>query len=155
MADTARKPGRVMRIVLAISLTLNLLVVGMVAGVFWRHGHPRDHRPPPLLAVTLFRALPEADRTSLRDALHDRRDGGDARRADLAAVAEALRARPFDRAAFETLLLRHEEVRAERQDAMRAAFLSRIAAMDDQERSDYADRVERFGFSKGRRPSRE
>ncbi|SDD51604.1 periplasmic heavy metal sensor [Ruegeria marina] len=142
-----------MRIVLALSLTLNLLAVGLAAGVFWRHGGLSDHRPPSL-AMALYRALPETDRGALRHTLRERRERADPRRvAELAAVTEALRARPFDPAAFEALLLRHEKARVDRQEAMRRAYLSRLATMDDAARNAYADRVQRFAAERGRRSS--
>ncbi|AAV95995.1 periplasmic heavy metal sensor [Ruegeria pomeroyi] len=145
MSEEKKTLGWPLRLLLLGSLALNLLVIGLAAGAMWRYGGDHGHRPPLPMAATLYRALPEADRDQLRQHIHGRLDGRKARRAqEMAELAAALRASPFDPAQFAALLATHETRRAESHGAMRAALIDRIASMDQGTRAAYADRIERM-----------
>lgn len=146
MADK-EKPGQGMRtwvkVLLVSSLALNLMFVGLACGLALRVGGGKDGRPPSVGAA-LYRAMPEADRRALRKEVrrsHDREAERARHRGDLLAVAETLRAAPFDRAALETLVRAHLMARPHGLDQARMAWIGRVAAMTDAERAAYADRV--------------
>ena len=102
---------RWMRVLLGVSLALNLLVAGLAAGAALRHGRAGGmHAAPHSLAGAMIRELPPQDRRALSALARDdlARDGhGDRRarrRAEAAAVTGALRAVPFDAAALRAVL---------------------------------------------------
>lgn len=145
MTEEKKTLGWPLRLLLLGSLALNLLVIGLAVGAIWRFGGDHGHRPPLPMAATLYRALPDADRDYLRQHAHGRLDARQTRRAqDMAELAAALRASPFDAARFAALLEQHEMRRAEGHEVMRAALIDRIAAMDTGARAAYADRIERM-----------
>ncbi len=89
----APRTGRWVRWLLAGSLAMNLLVVGLAIGAVMRFGGPENaRRPPPSLVATLYRALPREDRQAVRSALHKApRAQIEDRRAGTRALAAALR----------------------------------------------------------------
>ena len=131
------------RIVLVASLALNLLVVGAVAGAFWRHGGERSHGARGF-AVPYVRALPGPERRALFAELRrgGQGDHGARRQAAYGAVLAALRAEPFDPEAVASALARQRADAADFQSRAEAGWLARVTAMDAQERARYADRVE-------------
>lgn len=141
MSETGKKFGWPIRVLLVVSLAFNLLVIGLGLGIAWRHGPGREHRPPPT-AIALFLALPEQDRVMLRAAPHqaskDERERGTR---SMSAIVELLKARPFDPEGFATHMRALEEMRGQRSAAMQQALLSHIAAMSEDERAEYAERV--------------
>ncbi|MFV0514898.1 MAG: periplasmic heavy metal sensor [Jhaorihella sp.] len=151
---------RWMRVLLGLSLALNLLVAGLAAGAALRYGRAGEmHQPPRSLAGAMIRELPQQDRRALRALARDdlARDGNGGyrarRRAEASAVADALRAVPFDTAILRSLLDDQNRRRAAIRDELREAWLARVAAMGDTERAAYADRVEqamRRGGPRGR-----
>lgn len=140
------KPGRWLRVVLFVSLALNLVVVGVIAGLVVNGPPvPRSDRSDPVLPYT--RAFDEDQRQALRRALWQsvRRDGKEMRAAYLADYQQALallRDEPFDPAALEMVLkdqgARAATVRGRGQDVL-MVFLSE---MSKDERRAYADRLE-------------
>lgn len=144
------------RLVLGLSLALNLVIIGIVAGAFWRFGKDHDHaarRGAGAFAAPYVLALPRDDRHALREALqaqgpNDRRA---ARRASYEAVLAALRAEPFDSDALAAALKRQREAAIAGQLAAETAWLRQIETMDRETRADYADRVERILDRKRRR----
>jgi len=111
-AKNSRSKSRVLKIVLVISLGLNVLVVGLVAGAFFR-GAPPDHvranRDVSALGLrAYYRTLDEASRAGLQDGIRVNRDqikfGRGVFRAHLKALADALVAEPFDVAAVKAEL---------------------------------------------------
>lgn len=155
MSDPTKPTGRRglpwLRIVLVVSLALNLLVAGMAAGAWLRHdrsdaavhhGSLRDLGYGPF-----GEALSVEDRRELaRDLTGKARDLQANRsriRQEFQAMLEALRTSPFDAEAFEAVATRQQERLAERQAIGRRLLLDRIEAMTDAERSVYADRLER------------
>ncbi|GHG97410.1 periplasmic heavy metal sensor [Pseudodonghicola xiamenensis] len=147
VTDSDRKPPRMrpwLRGLLAVSLALNLAVAGLVIGAAIRFGerHERSHPPMPLGAL-LFRELPREDRKMLRDRGWETREDRNARRrAEAAALDTALRAVPFDPAPLEAFVARDAARQQAFETAMHAAWLSRVAAMSDAQRDQYADRLQ-------------
>jgi len=134
-----------LRIVLAVSLGLNLAVIGLVAGIIVRF----DGGPPPgrgaEFALPYMRALAPEDRRAIIRSVR-REQGrpmlrGAERQARYADVIEALRAQPFDRAALDAVVTEQARGAVALQSAAQAAWLDRVSAMDDAARARYADRV--------------
>lgn len=139
-------PRRWMRVLLFVSLALNLLVVGAVAG-FVLNGRPmpRGDRADPVLPYT--RAFDEEQRHALWRDLRTGlpREGAPLREGyldDYRTALEILRADPYDPARMEALLAaqaaRGAEVRARGQKVLSGY----LAAMSPEARKAYADRLE-------------
>lgn len=158
----ARGSGRrwLRRGVLTVSLALNLLVVGVLAGALWqRGGWPPEAAGRPS-APAYLAALEPADRAALREGW--RAQGPDMRRLraerrnDMAALVASLRAEPFDPASLEAALAAQASRLAERQALSRALLAERVAAMTPAERAAYADRLQAAAEAPPmRRPRRE
>lgn len=143
-----RAPGW-MRAAFALSLTLNLLVMGVVGGAVVKHG--RDDAPPPGGEILSYgpytRALSPEDRDALRAALM--REAGELRanrqavRRDFDRVLALLRADPFDRAATEAVL-EGQQTRVEAQSRkVRGLVLDHVSAMPPEARHAFADRLDK------------
>ncbi len=135
------------KIVLFTSLALNLLVIGLVAGMILRHGG--DGRQPPLrdLGYGPFgAALSGPDRTALAVGMMGRAGDLQSNREDLRQqfreMLAILRTRPFDAPALESLVDRQRAKLAERQAIGQRLLLDRIEAMTEDERFAFADRLE-------------
>jgi uncharacterized membrane protein len=145
---------RVLRIALAVSVGLNLAVLGAVAGSFWHDSGMggRGEMVRDLGFGPFGEALGQDDRRALREWLKGRapelRSANSQRYADLAAVQAALRAQPFDpdalRAALGAMRGRMESQLALGHEALTDVIL----AMPDGERLALADRLER-GMRRG------
>lgn len=136
---------RWLRVALAVSLTLNLLVVGLVVGAAMRFGGPDGgHKPPPSMGAALYRELPRDDRKAVRAAMksaHGQRKSDRATEAQR--LGDALRAQPFDAAAVQAVMAVQAQARADWQGGVQQAWLARVAAMSDAERIDYANRLQK------------
>lgn len=148
-AEKPRLPRR-LRWLLIVSLTLNLLVVGVVAGVALRFAGG-DRLPPPAerslgfgpwsggLERQDYRALRrgfEAAGTDLRSVWREER-------ADRQALVAALRAEPFDAAALDTVAGRMQARTLERLALGQRLIRDHVLAMSLAERAAFADRLER------------
>ncbi|MCE6957821.1 periplasmic heavy metal sensor [Cereibacter sphaeroides] len=137
-----------MKIALAVSVALNLAVVGMAGGAAWRfHSDGGPRGPVRDLGFGPFsEALAPADRSALRQKFFDSRgDFREARRemrADFAAMLAALRAEPFDAAALQAVLDRQRVRGAEMAEVGSRLLGERIAGMTPEERRAFADRLE-------------
>ncbi len=131
------------RILLGVSLALNLAVIGLVIGAAFRFGGPGGaHRPPPPMGAILYRELPREDRKALRGrAFGGREEHATKRRDEAAAIDAALRAVPFDAAALDAFLDGQARHREEFLSIVQEAWLARVSAMSDAERAAYADRL--------------
>lgn len=141
------------RVLLGVSLALNLLVLGLIGGAMLRFGGPDGMRAPPRsVGAALFRELPREDRRALRAGAGESHDQRHVRlKADAKALGAALRATPFDAGAMEALLEGHAKTRAESHMSLQRAWLDRVIAMSNAERQAYADRLERtLNRSKGK-----
>ncbi len=135
-----------LRVVLIVSLALNLLVVGVVAGGIFR-GRP----PAPLGGVDLgsspfARALNADDQRHVRDTLrgqmHNIVPAAADRRLALQELVAALRQDPFDPAAVQAMFDQQKLGAMAAMEASQAAVLDRIQAMDAAGRAAFADRLE-------------
>ncbi|MEL7099989.1 MAG: periplasmic heavy metal sensor [Pseudomonadota bacterium] len=143
-ASKRRTPAWV-RVLLALSLGLNLAVVGLVVGIAVRFGGGPPPRAAVDFALPYVRSLDPGDRRAIfrtvRQDLTDAPTSRAARRAAYDSVVEALRAQPFDRDALEELVGGQADAAQRMQRAAQAAWLDTVSAMSDAERAAYADRV--------------
>lgn len=151
MSEGQKSKGRWVKIALAVSLALNLAVIGLVSGAMLSGGGPRDNAAAPALRTLglgpFVFALPREDRTELRGRIEAR---GEPLRVERRALGRALRvvrdallAEPFDRAAAEAAFARSRASVTELQEAGHTALLDQIETMTAEERADLADRLGR------------
>jgi uncharacterized membrane protein len=153
MSDTPEGPkaktGRGVKIALAVSLALNLLVVGLVGGaLLGRGGDPGDAPAIRTLGLGPFAlALSREGRDDVRRRIE----------ADLPAIARdririgrslrevqrALLTEPFDRAAAAAALARSREASVALQAHGHGALLDALAAMSAEDRAAVAERLGR------------
>ncbi|QXT40958.1 periplasmic heavy metal sensor [Gymnodinialimonas ceratoperidinii] len=139
---------RWLKILLALSLALNLAVAGMVAGAYLR-ADPAGNRGGNGIALRTLglgpfaQALSSEDREELSQRVQaagievreERRAVGHA----LRRIEQALRADPFDRAGAEAALESSRELVIALQASGHAALLDQIDTMDAAERAELAD----------------
>jgi uncharacterized membrane protein len=165
MAPRDRPRRRWPTVLLALSLTMNLAVIGLVAGAHLRDDRDTRRFPPPDRAMLsdaglrpFFEAMPREARVRLGAELRTQSGMAMPDREELAAelgdMLAIMRADPYDRAAFEALLAaQHQRVEA-RLAAGRGALAGQIAAMSASQRQEFADRLEaRFSQALGRGPA--
>lgn len=139
-----------LKILLGVSLALNLAVAGFFVGAFLRDGTEggKGQRGPGLGAfgAPYMMALPREDR---RDIRHEMKASHDAsvpsrveRRALFDAVLATLRASPFDAAALQDAASQQAEITVLVQQRAQAAWISAVSRMTDAERMAYAAAVE-------------
>jgi hypothetical protein len=139
--------GRGIKIALALSLALNLLIAGLVGGALLALG-PRGGDEPRLRTLGLgpfALALDRADRAAVREGI-DRSALRAERRAlgaGLVQLRGALLAQPFDRAAAEAALTRARGATERLQAQGHDALLDRVETMNADERAALAGRLER------------
>lgn len=145
------RSGRGVRIALALSLAVNLAVVGVIGGAVLRRGGDRgDDGPPALHALGLGPfafALPREGRDELRGRMGEvdarLRDERRAIGTALRAVQQALLAEPFDRAAADAALQASRQSAAALQTVGHEALLDQFETMTRAERAEVADRLDR------------
>jgi uncharacterized membrane protein len=144
--DMAPKGRNWMRVALFVSLALNLLVLGVVAGRILSDGPPdwvrRGGDDP---AIPYARAFEPDQHAALRRDLrgafeHHRPAGGFL--AEYRQALDLLRADPFDPGAFDALLDRQAVGAEARRRAGQAVLSAQIAAMSPEARRAYAARLE-------------
>ena len=148
---TPGRRGRGLKWALALSLALNLLILGFVGGTAWRFAGPgagdRHWMPPPVVSGILYvRALPrEAQKRLGREVrkqtadLPNRRE----RRAEFREILALLRADTFDADAARAILERQADAGGRVQATAQAGWLAIVSDMNTDERADVADRLER------------
>lgn len=140
------KGGKGLRIALAVSVALNLAVVGVVAGAVLRDG-PRGSFVRDLDFGPYGEAFAPADRDAMRDAFLSRnvnmRGLRDEMRAEGAALVALLRADTLDMAALKTLMQKQQGRMLDQIELGRELVAERIAAMSAEDRRAFADRLER------------
>lgn len=144
----APRPARGLRIALAVSVALNLAVAGVVAGAMLRSGPPGG----PEVSVRdigfgpYSRILAPEDRAELRRAFirraPDLRQARDQMRADIARMAVALRAEPFDPAALVAVMDSASARAADLVALGQTLLVERIIAMTPAQRQALAARLE-------------
>jgi uncharacterized membrane protein len=132
------------RILLIASLSLNLLVVGVVAGAWFRYG---GHGPglvrPAATGSVYYREMHPEIRTEMRGELRRVLKGVAYDRAAVSGqMAAAIRADPFDPDRLNALFDKQAEATGVRQSAMRDIWVARLSEMNADDRAAYADRVE-------------
>lgn len=142
-----RRTSLWLRVVLFVSLALNLAVAGIVAG-FLIKGPPEGGPPPHAERVggLLSTAMTEDERREVgRSVFMDMKNNRPDRAAiesEFAGIVSALRAEPFDKAAFSQSMQRQLEEAVRRQTAGQQILIDYIAEMSPAERQAYADRLE-------------
>lgn len=140
------------KLLLAASLTVNLLVAGIVFGAVLHDRRDHGSKPPPTRDAArtggftpFFDAMPRDARRQMETALRDR--GG--LEPDRAALAEefrdliaALRGEPFDPAALDAVLLAQHQRLSDRVLAGREVLVEQVTAMSAGERAEFADALE-------------
>ena len=149
MTDLPAKPatGRGVRIALAISVALNLAVVGIVGGALLRPDGPRGYASPRDLGFGVFTAaLTPENRADLRrrliraapEMIGERRG----MRQDMQAILTALRADPFDAARLDTALQAQLARLQSRLDVGQNLLRDFLVALPAADRLAFADRLE-------------
>lgn len=140
------KTGRTVKIILVLSLMLNLLVVGAFVGAW---AGSKGDRPPKAQNINFgpyTQALTQADRRALRGALlqeqRNQKFGRRAMQASFVNVLSVLRQDPFDPAAFEAVIREQQQITFERQTLGTNVLISRVMDMTDAERAQFADNLE-------------
>lgn len=151
------RPGRLFKWVLALSLALNLVVVGLFAGAAMRFaggdkgGRFHEARGPGT-GASFLRALPKEARRSLREKM--RTEGGDMpsraeRRAVFEQMVEALRQEPFDREQMRVLFEAQVGASQGMRDRAQEGWLELVGGMTAAERAEVADNLEKGMHHKG------
>ncbi len=150
--------GRGLRIAFVVSLTVNLLVLGVLAG--GAIGIARHEPRPTISDITLgtfTEALSAEDREALRVAAEAERLGvremHRASREDYLALIDAVRTDPWDEAAARRAIGAYGVRSKERIDAGERLMLERLADMGPLARKAFADRLEEV-LSRGFRTER-
>ena len=145
---------RWMRTVLIASLSLNLAILGMVAGAMLKNGGA-PHGPAMVRDVgfgAYSAALSDTDRAALRRSFlanaPEFRDGRRDMRADFKDLLAQLRTVPFDRAALQSVMDRQSTRTAERLAIGQTLIFDLLTAMTPEARQAFADRLEQ-SLSKG------
>ncbi|WP_299505626.1 periplasmic heavy metal sensor [uncultured Roseobacter sp.] len=148
--DPKPRLARRYKVLLGVSLALNLAVAGLVAGTAFRHGGDgmRGMRSAGFGAYGLpyMIALPKAERRDVIRAVRADREGGvpdrAARRALYSEVLTALRSTPFDAEKLSVAMSGQADAAIRVQKSAQSAWLEVISQMSDAERSAYANEVE-------------
>lgn len=144
METQQQKPRRIWRIVLVVSLALNLLVIGVVGGAVLRFGGMHNDRDrPPRGGLIYFREMPHSAQKDIRDAARAGFKKRDTERAaQMGEVLSVLRAAPFDPDGLRATMTARSSRAQEDQMRMVDIWIGHVEQMSDAERVEYADRVE-------------
>ncbi|MDA8747638.1 periplasmic heavy metal sensor [Litoreibacter sp.] len=156
--DKAKSGRRWTRILLVISLGVNLLVLGMFAGAQFA-GNPerstgakRGHSKLPI--GPYGRAFSKEDRAELRKMFDARKPWFEQSRRQMRGfgqeMAEAVRSESFDAALISDILQRQSTVLSAFQAEGQNLLVDRITAMTPDQRAAFADRLEK-GLKHGKR----
>jgi hypothetical protein len=135
-----------LRVLLAVSLALNLIVVGLVGGALVMRERWHAHHPPQATRIIgpLTRALEPADKRAIgreiRAAYHARSDRARPT-ADLEGLLADLRRDPFEAEAVAAHLRMQRARLSDRLELGQRLLLERLEQMSAAERAAYADRV--------------
>ena len=145
MEEQPAKPRRIWRILLVVSLALNLLVIGVVAGAVMRFGGgDRFGGPPPRGGLIYFREMPRAAQKDIRAAAREGfRSRDEDRAAQMVDVLDVLRAAPFVAADLRDIMATQSQAFQANQMRLTDIWIGHLEVMTDEERRAYADRVEK------------
>jgi len=145
----AKASGRGLKILLALSLAVNLAVVGIVAGVALRGQDGERHRPLAVRDMSFgpfTEALTREQRRAMLREFGTRGPGlRDMRaqiRGDFETVLAVLQADPFDPEAFRAAVEGQSRRVADRAEAGRDALVALVAQMTPAERLVFAERLQ-------------
>jgi uncharacterized membrane protein len=149
--------SRGFKILLALSLAVNLAVLGVVAGTAlkMRYDGERPTATRDIAFGPFTEALSRDQRRALFKGMAER--GGNLRqareqfRSDVAAIAESLRRSPFDAEEFRSLIAQQGARLEVRADEGRQALAALVTSMPEAERLEFADRLEQ-ALQRRRRP---
>ncbi|NOR64218.1 MAG: periplasmic heavy metal sensor [Rhodobacteraceae bacterium] len=145
MTET-QKTGRVLKLVLVISLGINLAIGGLALGV-WAIDKPKRPPSPDAVAFLSF-ALPAEHRNALREQLVSRRAELRANRAAInqlrRQMIDALQAEPFEIEVVEDILQRQRERFLTLGELAHSALLERIELLTPEERVIYLNSLKRL-----------
>lgn len=139
--------SRSFRMVLFLSLAVNLLILGLAAGFFLR-GPGEGHRRAQFRGgeAPFMQALEPRDRRALAQSIATRRASPEKHRTRtrerFAGLVAALRADPFDPAALAALLSQQNDEADQRRRQGQDAFLALVEGKSAQERAAIAARLE-------------
>ena len=148
MSETAvsKAPGRAVRIALAVSVALNLAVVGVVAGAALKHGGSGHEMERDIGFGPFSEALSREDRRALRGQILQRapelRSVRKDMQADTQSLLAVLRAEPFDAAGLAAVMETQRARMAGRLEVGQAVLRDFLIAMTPAARKDFADRLE-------------
>ncbi len=144
MSDTY-KSSRALRLVLVVSLGINLAIGGLALGI-WAFDKPRRPPSPDAVAFLSF-ALPKEHRDALREQLVSRRGELRANRAAIKQLRRqmivALEAEPFDLMAIEDILQQQRARFLALGELAHSALLERIEMLTPEERAEYVQSLKR------------
>lgn len=147
MADTQhQKPRRAWRVIFAISLALNVAVVGLIAGVGLRDKvGGQAPRGFDMALGPIGQALRPEDRRAIGERMRQNPKLRGNNRAEIAAQVDAfvaaLLAQPFSEDALIAVITDANGRVSRIQEEARTALVARITQMSEQERMDLAQRV--------------
>lgn len=153
-AQPPRRTRRLVKVILTVSLTLNLLVVGLVVGAHLRDGQDGRRFGPPDRSIArdmgfgpFIGAFPREDRRELALALRERAgpflDNRQALVDEMQGILTALRTEPFDAEALSSLMSAQGERIRSRAELGREVLVEQIGKMTPRERARFADELER------------
>lgn len=155
---TAPKPRRNwMRIVLILSVALNLLIVSALGAAFFKHQKPHGRHLDRMsmgLGVYIL-ALPEPAQSEIMSMIgkgsQDRRSFRRDMRAYRKALNEALRAEPFSSEAVRTAMNAQREGVLNRTVKIQEAYLAALYSMSPEERAAHFDHAEDILKTRGKK----
>ncbi|SDJ84859.1 periplasmic heavy metal sensor [Aliiruegeria lutimaris] len=145
--EPRRRTG--LRVLLFISLALNMVILGVAGGAWLNFSRGEDH--PRLIARDLglgpyLMALEPQNRRQLEQAARSQRGKVNVNRAEwrnlYTETLEALRADPFDAERLRAAIARQSELAARSREVGLEVMVSQLEAMTPEERSAFADRLE-------------
>lgn len=150
---TTQKSGGMRRrtkVLLAVSLGLNMLVIGAVGGMVFHDGPPRGpHGKNDAAYGPYTRALSHQDRKAIGKALRNEIGGFKENlpkiRAGFAALKEALNADVYDRDLVHKLVKEQEAIGRKRHQVGQRLLLEHLDAMTQEQRHEFAERLVRRG----------
>ena len=151
-----QKPRIWSRLLLGVSLALNLLVAGVIAGGVLSRNHGPEGRPhlrdSGMFALVVM--LPKENRLELRRQLgagEGASNGGRSVRSLLdARIVELVRGEPFQAVLFEGVLSERRSQQNRRAENAERALTAQVTSMTAEQRNKYADRLERWSRNRDR-----
>lgn len=140
--DHITRIPRLFKVVLGLSLALNLLVIGVIVGAGARGGGPMRGAGLTNYAMPYVKALPGEDRRAIFKRM--RRDGvpempdRKQRRALYFQMVSVLEADSFDKVAAEAILKQQGTTSVAAMTAAQTAWIEHVSEMDDAARQAYA-----------------